>query len=76
MIEKLKYILAEYKGTDDFELNENMSLIGDLGLNSLDLVELVCRIEDKFDIEIPDRDIKNFKTVKDVLEYINSCKYD
>ena len=73
MIEKLKRILAEYKGTNDFELDEKMSLITDLGLNSLDLVELVCRIEDEFDIEIPDRAIKNFKTVKDVLEYIISC---
>ena len=47
-----------------------MDLKADLGLNSLDLVNLACVVEDEFDIEIPDRNIKDFRTVKDVLLFI------
>ena len=43
-------------------------LSGDLGLSSLDLVNLAAEIEDEFDIEIPDRAIKNIKTVGDIIK--------
>ena len=51
-------------------------IIADLGLNSLDLVNLVTDIEDEFDVEIPDRAIKFFKTVKDVIRFIEEADED
>lgn len=70
MIEKLTEILRENTGEDDITINEDTVLITDLGLNSLDLVSLACSVEDEFDIEIPDRAIRNIKTIGDVIALI------
>ena len=70
MMEKLTEMIREYTGDRTIVLSEDMSLIGDLGLNSLDLVNLAAEVEDEFDIEIPDIAIKDLKTVKDVLDLI------
>lgn len=74
MIEKLTEIINEYTGNNGAEIAENTRLIADLGLNSLDLVNLACKVEDEFDIEIPDRSIKDFKTVGDVISFIKSSE--
>lgn len=73
MLEKLKEILLKNTDVKIEEINENSNLKADLGLNSLDLAELACAVEDEFDIEIPDRAIKGFKTVGDVIAYIECC---
>lgn len=70
MIEKLTKIICEHTGNNDVTITEDTVLIADLGLNSLDLVNLACIVEDEFDIEIPDRAIKDFKTVGDVIAFI------
>lgn len=70
MIEKLTKIICEHTGNNDITITEDTVLIADLGLNSLDLVNLACIVEDEFDIEIPDRAIKDFKTVGDVIAFI------
>ena len=70
MIEKLTEILRENTGEEDITITEDTVLITDLGLNSLDLVSLACSVEDEFDIEIPDRAIKDIKTVRDVIALI------
>jgi len=70
MIEKLTKIICEHTGNYDITITEDTILIADLGLNSLDLVNLACIVEDEFDIEIPDRAIKDFKTVGDVIAFI------
>lgn len=44
----------------------------DLGADSLDVVELVMKIEEKFGIEVPDEDAEKIRTVKDAVEYIES----
>ena len=70
MLESLTKIIREHTGDENMVINEDMDLLADLGLNSLELVSLACEVEDEFDIEIPDRDIKDFRTVKDVLLFI------
>lgn len=70
MIEKLTKIICEHTGNNDITITEDTVLIADLGLNSLDLVNLAVKVEDEFDIEIPDRAIKDFKTVGDVIAFI------
>lgn len=76
MIEKLTEIIREHKGGEDVVLTEDTVIISDLGLNSLDLINLVTDIEDEFDVEIPDRAIKMFKTVGDVIRFIESEEDD
>ena len=46
----------------------------DLGADSLDTVELVMALEEAFEIEIPDEDAENIRTVKDASEYIEKKK--
>jgi len=70
MLEKLQEIVRRYTDNDEFILTSDMVLLSDLGLNSYELVELVCDVEDNFNIEIPDRAISSFKTVQNVLDYI------
>lgn len=70
MLEKLENIIKEYTGDDSITINENTFLVADLGFNSLDLVNLACNVEDVFEIEIPDRAIRDFKTIGDVTAFI------
>jgi acyl carrier protein len=67
---KVKSIIAEQLGVGEAEVHPESSFIEDLGADSLDIVELVMAIEEVFDIEIPDDDAENIKTVKDAIEYI------
>lgn len=70
MLEKLKDILSKTIGMENSEINKDSDLKADLGLSSFDLAELACVVEDEFDIEIPNRAIKDFKTVGDVITFI------
>ena len=54
--DKIKQIIVDELGVDEAEVTESARFIEDLGADSLDLVELVMRFEEEFDIEIPDED--------------------
>ena len=56
-------------------MNKSTELVNDLGLNSLDVINVVVAFEDEFSIEIPDRAINNFHTVGDIADYLerNEC---
>ena len=71
MLEILQGIVQQYKGEENFIIASNMVLLTDLGLNSYELVELLCEVEEKFAVEISDRAMGNFKTVQDVINYIS-----
>ena len=71
MDKKVIEIMANYLGLKEEEITSDMDLMDDLNINSYDIMSIVCKFEDEFDIEIPDEDIRNFRTVKDVLSYIN-----
>jgi acyl carrier protein len=68
---KVKGIIGEQLGVGESEIHSESSFIEDLGADSLDIVELVMAIEEVFDIEIPDDDAENIKTVKDAVDYIS-----
>ena len=52
------------------KINLDSNLVKDLKLESLDLVSLVAEFEEKYNIVVDDKDIKNLQTVKDIVEYI------
>lgn len=70
MFEQVKKILLNY--TDATEITENSILESDLDLSSFDVVSIVTDFEDMFQIEIPDRDISRFLSVKDILDYLKT----
>ena len=74
MFETLKSILVEELQLDPDEIKLDSELANDLGINSIELADLVMLCEDKFGIEINDDDIRKFTTVGDVVEYLETLK--
>ena len=72
--EKIKQIIVDELGVDEAEVTENARFIEDLGADSLDLVELVMRFEEEFDIEIPDEDAEKIQGVRDAYDYVEQHK--
>lgn len=72
VLDKIKEIFVDALGCDEDDVVLEASLKDDLDADSLDAVELIMSIEDEFDIEIPDEDAQNMKTVKDIVDYIES----
>ena len=72
MLDKIKSIVVDQLGVDEDQVTEDASFVDDLGADSLDTVELIMAFEEEPDIEIPDEDAQKIKTVKDVMEYIDS----
>ena len=68
--DKIKQIIVDELGVDEAEVTENARFIEDLGADSLDLVELVMRFEEEFDIEIPDEDAEKILSVRDAYSYV------
>jgi len=72
--QRVREIVAEQLERDVNEVTKTASLIDDLGADSLDVVELVMKMEEEFGIEIPDEDAEKIKTVNDVVQYITTHK--
>lgn len=70
MIGRLQKLVRNYTHNDELEITEDTVFFMDLGLDSFDLVQIICEIEDEFDVEIPDKVLKNFTTVGDVVKYL------
>lgn len=74
MLDKVKEIIVEQLGVEADQIKLESNFIDDLGADSLDTVELIMAFEEEFDVEIPDADAEKIKTVKDVVDYIESKK--
>ncbi|NQY20457.1 MAG: acyl carrier protein [Campylobacteraceae bacterium] len=70
LLEDVKEVVIEQLDCDAAEVKEDSKFIEDLGADSLDVVELVMALEEKFDIEIPDEDAEGILTVNDAIKYI------
>ncbi len=70
MLEKLIEIVYPLLEDKSIIINEKSVILTDLGLNSFELVELICVIEDEFNVEIPDKKIKTLVTVNDLINCI------
>ena len=71
MFEKVKNILMDEMQVSEELITPEAELVNDLGVNSLELADLILLCEEKFDIEINDDDIHKFITVGDVVNYLN-----
>ncbi len=70
VLEKVKAILAEQFDVEQDKINADTDLQEDLGADSLDVVDLLMSIEDEFEVEVPDEEIENIKTVGALVAYI------
>ena len=74
IFEKVKGIIVEELGVEENEVTLEANLNDDLGADSLDAVELIMALEDEFDIKVSDEAAQNFKTVHQIVEYIENVK--
>lgn len=70
MVDKVKSIIGDYLGIKAEKINMDMDLIKDLNINSYDIMAIVGEFEEAFKIQVPDRDIRNFKNVQDIVNYM------
>lgn len=76
VLEKIKTILSEQFSVEEKDITPETLLEDDLGADSLDVVDLLMTIEDDFEVEIPDEEVENIKTVGALVEYIESHSQD
>ena len=74
MLETIKKLVAENLGIEEETITENASFKEDLGVDSLDLFELVMALEEEYDLEIPTEDLEKLTTVGEVAAYIQEHK--
>ena len=74
LIDEVKEVVIEQLDVNADEVKEDSKFVEDLGADSLDVVELVMALEEKFDIEIPDSDAEGIITVADAINYIENNK--
>jgi acyl carrier protein len=74
LFDDVKAVVVEQLNVNPDEVKEESKFVEDLGADSLDVVELVMALEEKFDIEIPDTDAEKIVTVKDAMSYIENHK--
>ena len=72
MFDKVKAIFEEQLGVSQDEMKLEINFKDDLGVDSLDLYEIVMKLEDEFDVEIPAEELDDVATFEDVLNYLKS----
>ena len=70
MFDKLKELLVSELSLDDADITPEAELVNDLGINSIELTDLLLLCEEKFDVKIEDEDAHGFITVGDVADFL------
>ena len=70
VFDKVKDIIVDQLDVDEDKVKMEASISEDLGADSLDIVDLVMSLEEEFDVEIPDEQVENVKTVGDIVKFI------
>lgn len=74
IFEKVKEVVAEQLDAEVEEMTMETSLMKDLDADSLDAVEIIMALEDEFEVEIPDEDAEGFKSIGNIVDYIEGKK--
>lgn len=70
MLERIVEIIKEQLNIDDIEINEETSFKDDLGVDSLDLLELIMAFEEEYGVELNPEELESVATVGDAMEFI------
>ena len=74
LFNKVAEVVAEQLEIEVNSIKPESKFTEDLGADSLDVVEMIMALEEKFEIEIPDSDAEKIQTVQDVVDYIEKAK--
>ena len=72
VFEKVKKALSEQLEVDPGTITRETDIIGDLGVDSLDMVELIMSLEDEFGLAVTDESAYEYKTVGDIVDFLES----
>ena len=70
MFERVKSFLLKRFDKERLHITMDSDLVAITGVNSLELIELVCQFEEEFSISIPDKDIRKFRYMRDIVTYL------
>ncbi|MDD6012465.1 MAG: acyl carrier protein [Oscillospiraceae bacterium] len=70
MLDRIREIICRFVDIEPESLTEDTNIRSDLGLNSLELINVAVAIEEEFDVEIPDREVANIETLGDAIAVI------
>jgi acyl carrier protein len=70
----LAEIIDDIVGIDESEVTPEKNFIDDLDIDSLSMVEIAVAAQDKFGVEIPDDELRNLKTVEDVINFVQKLQ--
>ena len=73
-LEKIKAIIAEVLNIDADSITEDTTFVDDLGADSLDIFQIIMRIEEEYDIELDNESVEQIQTVGDAVEAIRTIK--
>lgn len=72
--ETIRAFIAEQLGANEELIEMDTDLMKDLDADSLDAVEIIMAVEEQYDMEIPDHDAEKFRTVRDIVQYVEAGK--
>ena len=70
MIKRIEKVFSEVTGRDDLDFTEKTRLDKNFEFTSLSYIQLICALEDEFDVDIPNSAVKKIKTVGDVIKFL------
>lgn len=71
MLNEIKEILSRYSEVSMDEMDENSNLLVDIGMNSIDMVNVVCDIEDKYNVQIEMNEVYELVSIGDIEKYVD-----
>ncbi len=74
VLDKVREFVVDQLAIDPELVDIDSDLMKDLEADSLDAVEIIMAVEEEFDIEIPDVDAEKFRTVRDMVDYVEARK--
>lgn len=74
MLEEIKKLISKELNISPEKIKTESKLSEDLDVDSLDAIELIMTLEEEFGISIPDNEAQNFKTVGDIITFIEKAK--
>ncbi|MDL2324492.1 acyl carrier protein [Ruminococcaceae bacterium OttesenSCG-928-A16] len=72
VFERIRQVLCDQLDLEEDQVTMEADIVEDLEADSLDVVDLVMTMEDEFGVEVPDDQIENFKTVGDIVRFVEA----
>ncbi|MBO5333939.1 MAG: acyl carrier protein [Clostridia bacterium] len=70
MVKRIEKVFSEVTGREDLDFTEKTRLDKNFDFTSLSFIQLICALEDEFDVDIPNSVVKKIKTVGDVVKFL------